>query len=154
AACYLGATPVFADVRADTLNVDPDDVARQVTAKTRAIVAVDYAGQPADLDRLRGLARAHGVPLLQDAAPALGAEYEGRRVGAIADLTAFSFHPVKHVAAGEGGLVTADDPALAARLRRFRNHGIETEFRERDARGLEYSPMVDLGYNYRVTDVQ
>jgi perosamine synthetase len=154
AACYLGAMPVFADVRADTLNVDPDDAARRVTARTRAIVAVDYAGQPADLDRFRALARAHGVPLIEDAAHALGAEYHGRRVGAIADLTAFSFHPVKHVAAGEGGLVTTDDGEMASRLRRFRNHGLETEFRERDASGLEYSPMVDLGYNYRVTDLQ
>ena len=75
-------------------------------------------------------------------------------MGAIADLTAFSFHPVKHVAAGEGGLVTTDDGEMASRLRRFRNHGLETEFRERDARGLEYSPMVDLGYNYRITDLQ
>ena len=152
--CYLGATPVFADVRADTLNVDPDDVARRMTERTRALVAVDYAGQPADLDRLGALARARGVPLIEDAAHALGAEYRGRRVGAIADLTTFSFHPVKHVAAGEGGLVATDDDEMAGRLRRFRNHGLETEFRERDASGLVYSPMVDLGYNYRITDLQ
>jgi len=154
AVCYLGATPVFADVRADTLNVDPDDVARRVTERTRAIVAVDYAGQPADLDRLGALARDRGVSLIEDAAHALGAEYHGRRVGAIADLTTFSFHPVKHVAAGEGGLVTTDDGEMAVRLRRFRNHGLETEFRERDASGLVYSRMVDLGYNYRITDLQ
>lgn len=154
AACYLGGTPVFADVRADTLNVDPDDVARRMTERTRALVAVDYAGQPADLDRLGALARERGLPLIEDAAHALGAEYRGRRVGGIADLTTFSFHPVKHVAAGEGGLVATDDGAMAARLRRFRNHGLETEFRERDASGLVYSPMVDLGYNYRITDLQ
>lgn len=154
AACYLGGTPVFADVRADTLNVDPDDVARRMTERTRALVAVDYAGQPADLDRLGALARERGLPLIEDAAHALGAEYRGRRVGGIADLTTFSFHPVKHVAAGEGGLVATDDADMAARLRRFRNHGLETEFRERDASGLVYSPMVDLGYNYRITDLQ
>jgi perosamine synthetase len=154
AACYLGGTPVFADVRADTLNVDPDDVARRMTERTRALVAVDYAGQPADLDRLGELARERGLPLIEDAAHALGAEYRGRRVGAIADLTTFSFHPVKHVAAGEGGLVATDDAEMAARLRRFRNHGLETEFRERDLRGLVYSPMVDLGYNYRISDLQ
>ena len=154
AACYLGGTPVFADVRVDTLNVDPDDVAQRMTARTRALVAVDYAGQPADLDRLGALARGRGVPLIEDAAHAFGAEYRGRRVGAIADLTTFSFHPVKHVAAGEGGLVATDDDQIAVRLRRFRNHGLETEFRERDASGLVYAPMVDLGYNYRITDLQ
>jgi UDP-4-amino-4,6-dideoxy-N-acetyl-beta-L-altrosamine transaminase len=154
AACYLGGTPVFADVRADTLNVDPADVAQRVTERTRALVAVDYAGQPADLDRLGALARERGLLLIEDAAHALGAEYRGRRVGAIADLTTFSFHPVKHVAAGEGGLVATDDDQMAVRVRRFRNHGLETEFRERDLSGLVYSPMVDLGYNYRVSDLQ
>src|SRR5262245_33828871 len=119
AVCYLGGTPVFADVCPDTLNVDPDDAARRMTDRTRALVAVDYAGQPADLDRLRALARARGVPLIEDAAHGLGAEYRGRRVGAIADLTTFSFHPVKHVAAGEGGLVATDDEQAAGRLRRF-----------------------------------
>jgi UDP-4-amino-4,6-dideoxy-N-acetyl-beta-L-altrosamine transaminase len=154
AVLYLGGKPVFADVRSDTLNVDVDDVAARITARTRALVAVDYAGQPADLDQLGALARGRGLRLIEDAAHALGAEYRGRRVGAIADLTTFSFHPVKHVAAGEGGLVATDDADLAARLRRFRNHGLETEFRERDASGLVYSPMVDLGYNYRITDLQ
>jgi perosamine synthetase len=154
AALYRGATPVFADVRADTLTVDADDVLRRITPRTRALVAVDYAGQPADLDRLAELAVAHGLALIDDAAHALGAEHRGRRVGALADLTAFSFHPVKHVAAGEGGAVTTDDAELARRLRRFRNHGLETEFRERDARGHAYSPMIDLGYNYRLTDLQ
>lgn len=154
AVCYLGGTPVFADVRADTLNVDPDDVAAKITPRTRAIVAVHYAGQPADLDRLAALARERGVRLLEDAAHALGAEYRGRRVGGLTDLTAFSFHPVKHVAAGEGGLVATSDALLAVRLRRFRNHGFATEFRERDAQGLVYAPMVDLGFNYRITDIQ
>jgi len=154
AACYLGATPVFADVRPDTLNVDPADVAAKITARTRAIVTVDYGGQPSDLDEIGALARAARLPLIEDASHALGAEYRGRRVGSIADLTTFSFHPVKHVAAGEGGAVTTGDDELARRLRRFRNHGLETEFRERDASGMDYSPMIELGYNYRLTDVQ
>jgi perosamine synthetase len=154
AVLYQGGVPVFADVRDDTLNVDPADVAAKVGPGTRAIVSVDYAGQPADHDEISALARGHGVPLIEDAAHALGAEYRGRRVGALADLTTFSFHPVKHVATGEGGLVTTSDPATAGRLRRFRNHGLETEFRERHARGDEYSPMVELGYNYRLTDLQ
>jgi UDP-4-amino-4,6-dideoxy-N-acetyl-beta-L-altrosamine transaminase len=153
-ACYLGARPVFADVRADTLNVDPADVAARCTGRTRAIVAVDFAGQPAELAALLALARARGLVLIEDAAHALGAETRGRRVGSIADLTTFSFHPVKHVTTAEGGLVATDGDEWARRLRRFRNHGLETEFRERDARGDEYSPMVELGYNYRITDVQ
>jgi dTDP-4-amino-4,6-dideoxygalactose transaminase len=154
AVLYLGGTPVFADVRPDTLTVDPDDVAARLSPRTRAVVAVDFAGQPAALDALAALARDRGLALIEDAAHSLGAEYRGRRVGSIADLTTFSFHPVKHVTTGEGGLVTTGDAELARRLRRFRNHGLETEFRERDARGLEYSPMVDLGFNYRLTDLQ
>ncbi len=154
AVLYLGGTPVFADVRADTLNVDPADVAAKCTARTRAIVTVDFAGQPSDLDEIGAVARSRGAALIEDAAHALGAEYRGRRVGAIADLTVFSFHPVKHVTTGEGGVIATDSDEAARRLRRFRNHGLETEFRERDARGLVYSPMIDLGYNYRIADVQ
>ncbi len=124
AVLYQGGIPVFADVRADTLNVDPADVAARLTGRTRAIVAVDYAGQPADLDAIGALARDRGLALIEDAAHALGAEYRGRRVGALADLTAFSFHPVKHITTGEGGLVTTASRELDARLRRFRNHGL------------------------------
>jgi len=154
AVLYQGGTPVFADVRGDTLNVDPADVAARLTGRTRAIVAVDYAGQPADLDELRAVARPSRLALIEDAAHALGAEYRGRRVGALADLTTFSFHPVKHITTGEGGLVTTASRELDARLRRFRNHGLETESGERHERGDEYSPMVELGYNYRLTDLQ
>jgi UDP-4-amino-4,6-dideoxy-N-acetyl-beta-L-altrosamine transaminase len=154
AVVYQGGRPVFADVRADTLNVDPADVAAKMTPRTRAIVAVDFAGQPADLDALGALAREGGALLVEDAAHALGAEFRGRRVGALADLTTFSFHPVKHVTTGEGGATATTEAVLAARLRRFRNHGIETSAAERHARGDVYSPMVDLGYNYRLSDVQ
>jgi len=154
AALYQGGIPVFADVRADTLDVDPEDVAAKLTGRTRAVVAVDYAGQPADLDEIGAIARDRGLTLIEDAAHALGAEYRGRRVGAVADLTTFSFHPVKHVTTGEGGLVTTPSRELDARLRRFRNHGFETEFTQRHERGDEYSPMVELGYNYRLTDLQ
>ena len=154
AVLYQGGSPVFADVRPETLNVDPADVAAKLTPRTRAVVAVDFAGQPANLDALGAIARGHGLPLVEDAAHALGAEYRGRRVGALADLTTFSFHPVKHITTGEGGLVATGDAGRAGRLRRFRNHGFETEFGERHARGDVYSPMVDLGYNYRLTDLQ
>jgi len=148
AVLYQGGIPVFADVRADTLTVDPADVRAKLTPRTRAIMAVDFAGQPADLDELVAIARGALLPLIEDAAHALGAEYRGRRVGALADLTTFSLHPIKHVTSGEGGLAVTDSAERAARLRRFRNHGIEP------ARGEEYSPMLDLGYNYRLTDLQ
>src|SRR5690349_12747226 len=121
AVLYLGGTPVFADVRADTLNIDPARVAAAVTERTRAIIAVDFAGQPADLDELRAIASARGLVLIEDAAHALGATYRGRPVGGIADLTTLSFHPVKHVATGEGGMVMTNDDGLAGRMRRFRN---------------------------------
>jgi perosamine synthetase len=154
AVLYQGGIPVFADIRADTLCVDAGDAAAKLTPRTRAVVAVDFAGQPADLDAIRVVARSHGLLLIEDAAHALGAEYRGRRVGALADLTTFSFHPVKHITTGEGGVVATDDAELAARVGRFRNHGFETGFTERHERGDVYSPMVELGYNYRLTDLQ
>jgi perosamine synthetase len=153
AVLYQGGVPVFADVRGDTLCVDPADVAARLTPRTRAVMAVDYAGQPADLDEIGAVARERGLVLIEDAAHALGAEYRGRRVGALADLTTFSFHPVKQVTTGEGGLVTTSSREMDARLRQFRNHGLETEFAQRHERGDEYSPMVTLGYNYRLTDL-
>ncbi len=154
AVLYRGGTPVFADVRADTLNLDPAEVERRITPRTRAVVTVDYAGQPGDLDALRALTRARGITLIEDAAHALGAEHRGRRVGAIADLTTWSFHPVKHVTTGEGGMVTTDDPELADRCVRFRNHGITTDAAQREAAGDWFYEMVDLGFNYRLTDLQ
>ena len=154
AVLYQGATPVFADVLPDTLTLDPARAREQLTARTRAIVAVDFAGHPADLDELRALARTQGLALLDDAAHALGAEYRGRPVGGRADLTTFSFHPVKHVTTGEGGMVVTDDAALAERVARFRNHGITTGHAERFQSGEWFYEMVDLGFNYRLTDVQ
>ena len=154
AVLYQGATPVFADVLPDTLTLDPARVREQLTARTRAIVAVDFAGHPADLDELRALARTQGLALLDDAAHALGAEYRGRPVGGQADLATFSFHPVKHVTTGEGGMVVTDDAALAERAARFRNHGITTGAAERFQSGEWFYEMVDLGFNYRLTDVQ
>jgi perosamine synthetase len=151
---YVGATVIFADVREDTLTIDPAHVASLITPRTRAIVAVDYAGLPCDLDELRQIAQRHSLILIEDACHAPGALYKGRQVGAIADLTAFSLHPVKHMTSGEGGLVTTDDAELAARLRRLRNHGIATDHRQRDAQGTWRYDMVDLGYNYRLTDIQ
>lgn len=151
AVLYQGGTPVFADVRPDTLNLDTAAAAAAVTPRTRAIIGVDYAGQPGDLDALRELGRTRGLCVIEDAAHALGATYRGRPVGADADLAVFSFHPVKHATTGEGGAVMASDAGLAERARRFRNHGIASTPAER--RDWRYD-MVDLGFNYRLTDLQ
>jgi perosamine synthetase len=151
---YQGGTPVFADVNADTLLIDPSSVAQKITPRTRAIVAVDYAGQPADYEALRNLAGARGIAIVADACHALGARFEGRAVGSLAALTCFSFHPVKHITTGEGGMITTDDAGLAERMRVFRNHGITTDHRQRDAQGAFFYEMADLGFNYRLSDIQ
>ncbi len=148
---YLGGTVVFADVRPDTLNLDPAKVEACITRRTKAVITVDYAGEPSDLDELDVLASRHGFTLIEDASHALGATYRGRPVGSLARLTTFSLHPVKHITTGEGGLVTTDDPTLASRLRIFRNHGITREHQRRE--DWHYD-MVELGYNYRLSDIQ
>jgi len=150
---YQGARPVFADVSPDTLNLDPDLLAERITPNTRAILPVDYAGHPADLDPILALAERHGLTVIEDACHALGADYKGRRTGSIAHMAVFSFHPVKHVATGEGGMVTTDRADLAENLRRFRNHGISSDARQRHASGQWHYEMVQLGFNYRLTDI-
>lgn len=150
---YMGGRPVFADVHPGTLNLDPDDVKRKITPRTKAIVAVDYAGQPCDHAALRALADAHGLTIIEDAAHALGATYHGRKVGALHELTTFSFHPVKHITTAEGGAVVTDNPELAARMRAFRSHGITTDFRQRAEAGSWVYEMTALGYNYRLPDL-
>ena len=152
---YQGAMPVFADVSADTLNLDPNEVSKKTSSKTKAIIAVDYAGHPAALDELRQLAKkqVQRALLIEDASHALGAEYRGKRVGSIADITVFSFHPVKHLTTGEGGMVATNDARLAKTLRRFRNHGISSEARQRQESGQWFYEMVLLGFNYRLTDI-
>jgi len=154
AVLYQGGVPIFADIRSDTLMLDPAEVAARVSSRTRAILPVDFAGQPCDLDELLAIAREHDLLMIEDAAHALGASHRGRPIGSVADLTVFSFHPAKLISTGEGGMVATDDDGLASRLRRFRNHGLDTDFRERADRGETYSRMVDLGYNYRLADVQ
>ncbi len=152
---YMGAASVFAEIRPDTMNIDPEDVAKRITNRTRAILPVDYAGHPADLDEILSLAEQHGLPVIEDATHAIGAEYKGRRVGCISHMTVFSFHPVKHITTGEGGMVTTNNPEFAQRLRMFRNQGIDLEARgsQRQVKGEWYYEMVALGYNYRLTDI-
>jgi len=149
-----GGTPVFADVEGDTLLIDLADVEQKRTDRTKAVIAVDYAGQPCDYDTLRDFCTRHGFALVADACHSLGATYKGRSVGSLADLSCFSFHPVKHITTGEGGMITTDNPEYARRMKMFRNHGITTDHRERTASGSWFYEMKDLGYNYRITDFQ
>lgn len=154
AVVFQGGTPVFADVDAETLLLDPAAAESRVTSRTKAIVAVDYAGQPCDYDALRTLARRHGLILISDACHSLGGAYRGRPVGTQADLTVFSYHPVKNITTGEGGMVVTERADLRDRMAAFRNHGIDTDHRQRAERGSWFYEMQDLGYNYRITDFQ
>jgi perosamine synthetase len=150
---YTGARPIFADVCEDTLNLDPAKVRQSITARTKAILPVDYAGHPADLDVFMEIANAHGLVVIEDAAHALGAHYKGRPVGSVAHMTVFSFHPVKHITTGEGGMVVTDDENFARKLRSFRSHGINSDPGERSRAGQWYYEMTTLGYNYRLPDI-
>src|SRR5579885_3120067 len=150
---YQGAVPIFADVKRDTLNIDPEHVERRITPKTKAVIPVDYAGTPADLDAIRALAERNGLIVIEDACHALGAEYRGRAVGSISDMTVFSFHPVKHITTGEGGMVATNSSKFAETLRRFRNHGISSDARQRQTAGQWQYDMVLLGFNYRLPDL-
>ena len=151
---YQGGRPVFADVNSDTLLIDPDYVIQKITPRTRAILAVDFAGQPCEYDRLRDIAKQHNLGFVVDSCHSLGADYKGKPIGSLADITVFSFHPVKHIATGEGGMVTTSRHSFEKRLRLFRNHGINTDFKQREKEGQWAYEMVDLGYNYRITDIQ
>jgi len=154
AAVYEGAKPVFCDVEPDTLLIDVEKVAALITDKTKAIVAVDYAGQPADYAALRMLAKSRGIALVADACHAPGATYMGCRAGTLADISCFSFHPVKHLTTCEGGMALTENADWAAHMRRFRNHGIDSDASKREREGTFAYDMVELGYNYRLPDVQ
>ncbi|NCO32410.1 MAG: UDP-4-amino-4,6-dideoxy-N-acetyl-beta-L-altrosamine transaminase [Armatimonadetes bacterium CG2_30_59_28] len=151
---FQGGTPVVADVDEHTLLLDAEDVASRVTEKTKAIIAVDYAGQPCDYDALSAISQKHNLRLVADACHALGGSYRGRPVGSLADISTFSLHPVKAITTGEGGVVATSNPKFASRARTFRNHGITTDHRQREQQGSWFYEMVDLGYNYRITDFQ
>lgn len=155
AALYAGAQVRFADVDPRTGNIDPEAVERAITPKTRAVVAVDFAGHPCDWDRLSRLALTHDICLIADGAHSLGANYRGRPVGSLADMTALSFHPVKLICAGEGGMVVTNSEELAGRAARFRTHGITRNAGEmEDDEGGWWYEMQELGFNYRMSDVQ
>lgn len=151
---YQGGTPVFADVEPTTLLIDSHDVEKKITSKTKAIIAVDYAGQPCDYQALKAIAKSAGIALVDDACHAVGAIYKGQPVGSITDLSVFSFHPVKHITTGEGGMITTNDGTMAQRMRIFRNHGITTDHHQREQMGSWFYEMIDIGFNYRLTDFQ
>lgn len=155
AALFCGATPDFVDVDVETGLIVPGASRKAMKKGTKAISPVDYTGQPVDYAGFRDLAEDTGTMFLADAAHALGAEFRGKRVGSQADMTMFSLHPVKHITTGEGGVVTTQDEELAARLRSLRSHGIDREVAKKmgPGRGYYYE-VVDLGYNYRLTDIQ
>jgi UDP-4-amino-4,6-dideoxy-N-acetyl-beta-L-altrosamine transaminase len=155
-AVYLGAAPVFADIDPESLTLNWRAAAKKVTSRTKVLLPVDFAGQPCALDEFKVLARERGLLVIEDAAHALGAEYKGRRVGGIADMTILSFHPVKHITTGEGGMVLTNDPGLNEKLRLFRNHGIVRDPAKmtRPEEGGWYYEVQELGYNYRITDIQ
>jgi len=151
---YCGGTPVFADILPGSLLIDPDNVESRITPATKAVIAVDYAGQPCDYDALREICNRHNLFLVTDACHSIGSSYKDRKTGSIADLTCFSFHPVKLITTGEGGMILTDNKKFAERMRCFRTHGITTDFRQREAEGAWFYEMTDLGYNYRITDFQ
>lgn len=151
---FQGGIPVFTDVDPSTLLLDPNQVEAKITPRTKAIIAVDYTGQPCDYDALRAIADQHNLLLVADACHALGGSYKGRRVGSLADVNTFSFHPVKHMTTGEGGMICTSDMTRAKKMRTFRNHGITTDHHQRARKGSWFYEMTALGYNYRLTDVQ
>lgn len=150
---YEGGTTVFADVDPETLLIDPDDVLRKITPNTRAIIAVDYGGQPCDYDALSVIAKEHDLKIISDACHSLGGMYNNRPCGSLADISCFSLHPVKAITAGEGGVATTADDELAQRMTIFRNHGITTDHNQRRQQGKHVYDMKLLGCNYRISDI-
>lgn len=153
AVVYAGATPIFADVLPHTLLLDPVQVENKISSKTKAIIAMDYAGQPCNYNQLLDLCRKYRLLLIADACHSLGADYNRRKSGGLAHLTAFSFHPAKPITSGEGGMVLTDNEQYAVKIRTFRNHGITSDFRTRQFQKDWHYEMVELGYNLRLSDI-
>lgn len=152
---YQGAKPVFADIDPLTYNIDPEDIVRKITGRTKALIPVDFTGQPADMERILEIARQYGLTVIHDAAHSLGASFGGKKVGSFGDMTMFSFHPVKHITTGEGGIIVTDNERHYEKLLLFRNHGMTKEphhLIKND--GPWYYEMQELGYNCRITDLQ
>lgn len=152
---YCGGNPVFADVDLETGNILPESIESKITPKTKAIIPVHYTGMPVDLDEIHEIAAKYNLLVIEDGAHALGAEYKGKKIGAISDMTMFSFHPVKHITTGEGGMITTNNKELYEKLMQFRTHGITRDPKKLvENHGPWYYEMQDLGFNYRMTDIQ
>lgn len=152
---YCGGTPVFADVDPKTYNIDPEDIQRKITDRTKAIIAVHLAGQPCDMDAIHSIAREHGLIVIEDGAHALGSVYKGKKVGSMSDMTTFSFHPVKPITTGEGGMIVTDNEDFYKKMILFRSHGItrdDSMMTRND--GPWFYQQFNLGYNYRITDIK
>lgn len=150
---YQGGTVVFVDVLPESLLLDPADVKRKITPRTKAVIAMDYAGQPCDYKALRNITKEHGLALVADSCHALGGRYGSQRVGTLADLTVFSFHPLKHITTGEGGMLVTDTEGYAEAARSFRNHGIILDHHQRHSQSTFRYDMQELGYNFRISDI-
>lgn len=153
---YCGATPVFADIDSRTYNINSKDIIKKITTKTKAIIPVHYAGQPCEMDEIYRIAKEYNLIVIEDAAHALGAKYNKQKIGIISDMTIFSFHPVKHITTGEGGMITTNNEVLYKKLLLFRAHGItrDAKLLENKNEGSWYYEQLDLGFNYRITDIQ
>lgn len=152
---YCGGTPVFADIDPKTYNIDPDDIRKKITDKTKAIIAVHLAGQPCDMDEIHKIAKENNLIVIEDGAHALGSVYKGKKVGSLSDMTTFSFHPVKPITTGEGGMIVTDNEEFYKKMVLFRSHGItrdKTMMTRND--GPWFYQQFDLGFNYRITDIQ
>ena len=148
---YCSGKPVFADIREDTLNIDPEEIRKKLSSRTKAILPVDFTGHPSDLDEIKAVAGEKDLTVIEDACHALGAEYKGRRIGSLADMTALSFHPVKHITTGEGGMVLTDNKEFYKKLKIFRHHGM---VKDNLAKGSWHYEIYNAGHNLRLTDFQ
>jgi len=147
---YCGGKPIFVDIDKDTLNIDPKRIEKKITKKTKAIATVDFAAQPCDYDEILKIAKKYKLLVIEDASHALGSEYKRRKIGSLADMTIFSFHPVKAITTGEGGMIVTNNKEFYEKLRIFRHHGIV----KKPQKGGWYYEIEEIGYNYRLTDFQ
>ena len=152
---HVGAKPVFVDIERDTYNIDPEKVEEAVTSKTRAIIPVHYAGQPCDMKTINEIAEGHGLSVVEDAAHALGAEYEGKKIGTFSDATCFSFYPTKNITTGEGGAVTTNNKELADKLGVLRLHGMDkSAWKRYSFKGSWYYEVLECGFKENMSDIQ
>lgn len=149
---YCGARPVFADIDSDTHNISPAQIQQKITSRTKAVLPVDYAGQPCDMDGIMRIAKEHGLTVIEDGAEALGSEYKGRKIGTISDMTIFSFHAVKNITTCEGGAIVTNSREYYEKLKRFRAYGIDKNTRTEENPWL--SKQTEFGYNYRLSEIQ